>query len=672
LESRLLARGEVISHGSLWLAVALLLVAPSVHALDPSRQVSQYGHTAWTLQDGVLPGAPTAMAQTADGYLWIATRGGLVRFDGVRFAPFAPPAGEKLRTTRILTLRAASDGSLWIGTRSSLERWHDGHLKVYETPRSQIPSIVEGPGGKIWFTRMSLSDTEGPLCEVQNQNVVCHGIAGGVPISVGRQVTVDADGAFWVVSDNRLMRWHGGAARTWIPPGIDPSEAGDVLHTVARTRDGSVWVGATQPTQGLGLLQLVDDKLQSYVTPQLDGRKLSVSPMVEDRDGALWIGTQDAGVYRLYKDQVSHYGSGDGLSSDTVQNIFEDREGTVWVLTTRGIDAFRDIRVASFTSREGLSADLANGVLATRDGAVWINTWHWLDVLRDGKVTSLKPRKDFPGDEVISMYEDRSGAIWMGIDEDLAVYEAGRFHPIRRADGSSPSARGTTQDIAGDIWVMSATEPFRPLLVRIRNRVIVEERADIPFQHRVIVADPRGGVWFPLTNGDVARYHEGRLETFEFHRAPGTGIVNGLLAYPDGALVGSSPIGMVGVRSGKTQTMTEANGLPCTEMHAMLGDLRGGLWLYASCGIIFIAAEQVQAWWDDPAAVLQVRLFDALDGAQPARGNFFPNSSVGVDGRLWFTNASVAQVIDPDHLGGNTLAPPVHIEQVVADRSLSC
>ncbi len=652
------------------LLAALPCVAPLAHALDPAREISQYGHATWTLQDGVLPGAPTAMTQTVDGYLWIGTRGGLVRFDGVRFVPFVPADGEKLRSSRILALEAGSDGSLWIGTRSSLERWHGGRLKRYETPRSQIASIARARDGKIWFTRMSLQDDQGPLCEIRDDQVVCHGAADGVPIDIGRRLIVDADGALWTVSDNTLMRWQSGKSRTWLPPGVRPEESSDVIHSLERTRDGTVWVGAVLPGRGLGLLRLVDDELQSYVTPRLDGRKLAVSPILEDRHGALWIGTQDDGVYRLHEGRVSHYGSAQGLSGDTIQDLFEDREGTMWVMTTRGIDAFRDIRIASVTSREGLSADLANGVLATRDGAVWINTWHWLDVLRDGKVTTLSARKDFPGEEVLSMYEDRHGAVWMGIDNALFVYERGRFEPVTRPDGSPAGfIRGITQESTGDIWAMTGGAPPRAILLRIRDRRIAEEIPGIAFQSRTIQADPRGGIWFSLTNGDVARYHEGRLETFEFHREPGTGIVNALVAYPDGSIVGSSPIGMVGVRNGRTQTMTEANGMPCTEIHAMLGDRRGGLWLYAACGIVSIAPDQVQAWWKDPNAVLKFRVFDALDGAQPARGNFYPNASAGPDGRLWFANASVVQVIDPDRLPGNTLAPPVHIEQLVADRT---
>jgi signal transduction histidine kinase len=134
--------------------LTLLLFAPVTFALDGTRSISQYGHTRWTLQEGALPGAPTDMAQTTDDYLWVGTRGGLVRFDGGCFMPFAPPRAEGLLTSSVLSLRAARGGSLWIGTRSGLEHWQNGHLIHYPDTPGAIMSILEDPAGKIWFTRM--------------------------------------------------------------------------------------------------------------------------------------------------------------------------------------------------------------------------------------------------------------------------------------------------------------------------------------------------------------------------------------------------------------------------------------------------------------------------------------------------------------------------------------
>jgi signal transduction histidine kinase/ligand-binding sensor domain-containing protein len=654
------------------LSLLFILSAPAAFALDPSRAITQYGHSVWTVQEGFLPGAPTDMTQTADGYLWIGTRSGLVRFDGVRFVPFTPPPGERLRSNRILSLGSGRDGSLWIGTRSGLHRYHRGQLTFYADAPGWIMSILEDRTGKMWFTRSSINDEKGPLCEVQGDRVVCHGAAAGVSISNGRQLSKDAAGNFWAVSDNTLMRWNAGKARTWLPPGISETDGGktiDVLQSVAVGTDGSIWVGATQPSRGLGLLHLVNDELQPFVTPGLDGRKLAMSLAFVDPQNVLWVGTQDEGLYRVHEGTVTRYRARDGLSGDTVQNLFQDREGTLWVLTTRGIDAFRDLRIVSVTSREGLSADLANAVLAGRDGTVWVNAWHSLDILRDGKITSLSSRNGLPGQEVTALFEDRAGTLWIGVDRDLTVFENGKFSVVRRPDGSPfGTARGLAQDASGDLWVITAN-PF--LLTRIRDRKVVEEipRTTIRVD-RSIVADPREGVWVGQLNGDLGRYRGGKVETIGFHREPASGAIFGLVAHPDGSILGSTSLGLIGWREGKAQTMTATtNGLPCDEIYTVLVDRHGALWLYAACGIVVIPGDQVEAWWKNASTRVGFRVFDALDGAQPAVGNFFPRSSVGPDGRLWFANASVVQVIDPERLGGNTLPPPVQIEQVRADRT---
>jgi signal transduction histidine kinase/ligand-binding sensor domain-containing protein len=659
---------------SLQLALVSFLIGSPALALDPGRSISQYGHTMWTLQEGVLPGAPTDIVQTTDGYIWIGTRSGLVRFDGVRFVPLTPPAGEELRSNRIMALGTSSDGSLWIGTRGpGLTRWHAGHLTHYPDAPGSVMSVLEDRTGKVWFTRMSIRDGGGPLCEVVDKHAICHGTADGVPLKMARQLSADAQGNFWVVSDTTLMRWRGGTSRTWLPPGIqelDQRNVLDALQSVLPGADGSVWVGAMQPSRGLGLLRLIDDRLQPYVTPEFDGRKVSVSRMLLDRQKALWIGTQDDGLYRLYDGRVSHYRSNDGLSADTIQNLFEDREGTLWVLTTRGIEAFRDLPVASVTSREGLSADLANAVLATRDGAVWIDTWHSLDVLRGSKITALKAGHGLPGEEVTLLFEDRAGTVWVGIDQDLTVFERGKFEPIKQPDGRPIGfMEGLTEDAAGDIWALTRDPDASLWRIHARKVVARVPRSVVPFTFDVLAADPHEGVWLSLQNGDLGRYRQDRLETVEFHRAPNSGVIVGLIARPDGSIVGATNLGLVGWRNGKSQTMTTANGLPCNDVHALLTDRHGALWLYASCGVIRVAADQVQAWWQGPNAHLSFRVFDALDGAQPAGANFFPTASLGPDGRVWFANASVVQMIDPERLSGNTLPPPVHIEQIVADRA---
>src|ERR1700688_4866938 len=134
----------------------LFTISPA-GALDTSRQISQYGHTAWRIEDGVFAGAPNVIAQTTDGYLWIGTQAGLTRFDGVRFVSWRPPEGQQLPSSRINSLLGARDGSLWIGTTSGWARWRDGELTNYRDPAGTIMAIHEDSNATIWIARANIS-----------------------------------------------------------------------------------------------------------------------------------------------------------------------------------------------------------------------------------------------------------------------------------------------------------------------------------------------------------------------------------------------------------------------------------------------------------------------------------------------------------------------------------
>src|ERR1700744_6210469 len=149
------------------LANLSLVALPPALALDPDRRISQYGHTLWRIQDGAIS-PPTNIAQTTDGFLWITTAQGLMRFDGVRFVPWQPPQGQNLPGTHFSALLGSRDGSLWIGTTRGLARWEDGQLRTYTDPERPvgIAAIDDDESGTIWATRYGLYAREAPLCRI--------------------------------------------------------------------------------------------------------------------------------------------------------------------------------------------------------------------------------------------------------------------------------------------------------------------------------------------------------------------------------------------------------------------------------------------------------------------------------------------------------------------------
>jgi len=397
-----------------------------------------------------------------------------------------------------------------------------------------------------------------------------------------------------------------------------------------------------------------------FIAPEFDGSTLEVTALLLDRDNSLWVGTLNRGIYRIQGNRVEHFRGSDGLSGDavSVNGLFQDREGNIWIMTSRGIDNFHDIRVASFSTRQGLSSDQVNSVLASRDGTVWIGSYS-LDVLRVGKITSIQPRKGLPGREVTSLLEDRAGRLWVGVDQELSVYERGKFRKIYTGDGRPLGIiRAMTEDVDGSIWAVTASPRHR--LLRIEDLRIREEMSppQLP-PANTLAPDPHGGVWLGLTSGGLARYRNGQMEFFSFNQSSRDGPVHGLLVNSDASVLAATPSGVVGWRNGRVQRLTVRNGLPCDVIYTLISDRKATLWLYAACGLIAIPNAELQRWWKSPDTTVESRLLDVFDGAQPMSTPFRPNASQSPDGRLWFANQNVVQMIDPAHLDGNPILPPV-------------
>jgi PAS domain S-box-containing protein len=639
-----------------------------VAALDTSRQISQYGHTAWRIEDGVFAGTPNVITQTTDGYLWIGTQSGLMQFDGVRFVSWRPPTGNELPSSRITSLLGGRDGSLWIGTGAGLARWRNGNLTNYKDATGSIMAILEDRAGTIWIARANLSDTNGPLCKVTDAGVRCYGRDDGLALPYAVTLANDSLGNIWLAGGLMVSRWQTSSADTYVPAGLNPAEIFNGVLALASTPDGSLWVGLVHAGKGGGLRQFVQGAWKPFVTPKFDGSALEVTKLLVDRDGSLWVGTLNRGIYRIQGNKVEHLGSSDGLSGDAVAGLFQDREGNIWIATARGIDNFHDLRVASFSTRQGLSTDQVNSVLASRDGTVWIGNYS-LDVLRSGKVTSIQPRNGLPGREVTSLLEDRAGRLWVGVDSELSVYEQGKFTKIHTRDGSPLGVvRAMTEDVDGSIWVATRSTENRNRLLCIQDLRIREDFSppQLPLAN-TLAADPHGGVWLGLASGGLARYRNGQMEFIPLNRSPHDGPVHGLLVNSDASALAATASGLVGWQNGRVQSLTVGNGLPCNVIYALIFDKKATLWLYAACGLIAVPNAELQRWWESPDTMVKTTLLDAFDGAQPMSTPLRPNASRSPDGRLWFANENVLQMIDPAHLDGNPTPPPVHVEEIIAD-----
>ena len=648
------------------ITAGLSLAHPAL-CLDPDRSISQFAHTAWRIQDGFDVGA--SIAQTPDGYLWLGTPTGLLRFDGVRFTPYKLPLIDP-PVRNVNYLLGARDGSLWIGTTIGLARLKDGKLQWFSdiAQDSGVSVILEDPEGTIWLTRYRAPKGEGTLCRVEGSGLHCYGEADGIRGTFGYGLTQDDEGNLWFGS-SVLTRWRPGAhAAAYLDQVAKRSGAGPGIHGVAAGEGGAIWATTHAAGPGLGVFWFSKGKWANYVVPGFDGSKVGSDTLFIDREHTLWIGTTTDGLYRVHDGVAEHFSIADGLSGREVDLVFEDHEGNIWVATDGGIDMFRDTAVVSYTEREGLSATWIDAVLARRDGSLWIADGYVIDILKDGHHSSL-PAKGRFDERVGALFEDPHGVVWIGRGNKLFSYTQGKYREIKGPDGSSlayGAISAITQGSEGTLWIMTQ----RHDLLRVENGHAkwVLKKTDSNVDGGELAADHSGGLWIASRTTDTFSYYrDGAVHTVSLNHPEASFTLSSIAVDSDDALIVLSSQGFFRWDGKLWRGLDSHDGLPGGAVFSFLRDEDNAVWIRCQQGLVQIVKSEFDKWLQTGTKPVMT-VFDRLDGASPYRTRMVqPPAARTVDGRLWFAARFSLQMIDPKRTFRNLIPPPVYVEKIIAD-----
>jgi signal transduction histidine kinase/ligand-binding sensor domain-containing protein len=650
--------GKAGTHAIL-LPTTLLVCCACAFALDPSLDISQYGHTAWLARDGFSQGNIASILQMPDGYLWFGTELGLFRFDGVRSVSWEPPGGLIPAGHSIHRLLVTRNGTLWIGSLAGVMSW-DGAKSTYypEFDDQVVESLLEDREGTVWVGGMAGATVGVPglLCAYRKGSKRCYGEDGAFGRTIGA-LHEDSSGNLWAGTQTGLWR---------IQPG-PPLHYPTPFEIIDLTNEGDA--GFIMATRGAGLRQFADGAIKPYPVRGAN----DAGCLLRDRDGGLWIGTANHGLIHLHHGRTDVYSRPNGLSGNEIFSLFEDREGSVWVTTDGGLDRFREFPIITLSVEQGLSSDATESVMMAKDGAVWVGTQSGLNRLQSGQVTVFRKADGLPDDMVQSLFQDDRGRIWVFTHRGLAYFQNGRFIAVQGVEGGD--VHSITGDKDGNLWLSE----YRHLL-HLRNGLLVEQ---IPWselgrnQGAEIVLSGRetGGMWLGFwAFGGVLYFkdHQIRASYLTAQKRQDYDPVADLWLDRDGALWASTQYGgLHRIKDGHVDTLATRNGLPCNAIHWSAEDRDRSLWLYTGCGLLRITRTELDAWIADPNRRIQMTVMDAADGVRIHRnavGPYSPRQAKSNDGKLWFVTGEGVQVVDPYHLVFNKLPPPVHIEKITADR----
>jgi ligand-binding sensor domain-containing protein len=664
----MVARGQALGA----LLLLSILATPGAFGLNPALDVSQYAHTAWNSRDGFTKGEIFRIAQTSDGYLWLGTAFGLYRFDGIKAVPWQPPKDQPLPSSDIRSLAVARDDTFWIGTANGLASWQDGRLTVYpELAGLAIFALLEDREGVIWVGAHGTGD--GKLCEIRRGDVRCHPEISHLGNGVA-SLHQDGKGALWVGLATGVWQWKPGPPRFFPVP--DPAEG---ISSMADGDDSALLIGMRG---AVGRLE--DGKAQVAYPLPIAMRKLRAYRILRDREGGLWVGTV-RGLVHFHQGRTEVFSQADGLTGDSVQRIFEDREGSIWVGTINGLDRFRELPVVTYSTNQGWPIGIALAVLAARDGSIWFNTANGLNRLSGGQLNVYRERHaptDARAREIIvpgfqesstaALFEDSRGRIWASSPKGVGYLENDRFVSAPLPGGYIDTI---SEDSSGNIWATNQNLG----LIEWSPGGRVEQIPWTTFGNKdpapALVPDPvHGGVWLGFYRGGVAYFRDGQIRAkYSVADGLGAGRVNSLRWDKEGGLWAATDGGLSRLKDGHIVTLASNNGLPCDAVHWVIEDDAESLWLGMPCGLVRVARSDYEAWAASAhrtGATIRATVLDTSDGVRnraPA-GPQAPLVAKSSDGKLWFAGLEGISVVDPRHLPFNRLAPPVHIEQIIADR----
>ena len=690
-----------------WLCPWLLFLSVPAYGIDRGRKLDQLHHTLWTYTEGA-PGEVHALAQTTDGYLWLGTATGLFRFDGIRFQPYTPQSGRAFPQRHVASLFAVPDGGLWVGYwYGGVSFIKGGTVTEYGTPEG-LPSravlaFARDRQGAIW-----IAAGKGGLARLEGSRWRTIGADWGFT-GQAHTVFVDHAGTVWVGTPTSVAYLEeGGRQFQSAAQGLLP-----VVQSFAEARDGTLWMAEG----GYGVRPVpLPGKNDGRPEPAV----LVGAPAITfDNQGSLWITTAGNGIRRVpyperltppkikgpsawqfHSSEVEAFSQQNGLTSDYVYCVLQDREGNVWIGTNAGLDRFQQSPVVSVALQPisypgalpipSLHSFTTSALAVGDQGALWASGMGpqvLLKIQEDGIATQLRDRP------VDSAYRGPDGVVWLAtpssvlrIDRERAdgiaskpgavtynyhgAVPAGQGSILRQLDlptaggiAVTPQSRvrAITQDRLGRLWISMGSGTFR---LERSDWTSLESLGGPEGTATAEFTDPEGRIWFGFAN-TVAMLDGDRVRIFAGKDGVQVGAVTSIQIQGTTIWIGGE-FGLEFLNGSQFKPLGPSDGSAFGGIAGIVADPEDGLWFSENRGIIHIHGSQLR---QRGTGRVKFESFDSLDGlTTELRGSLASPSAVQTtDGRIWFATAKGVAWLNPRISHRNTVPPQVSIASILAD-----
>ena len=636
---------------------------------DPKKAITQYTHEVWQTDHGLPQNSITTIKQTKDGFLWLGTQEGLVRFDGVQFTVFDKNNTPQIRDNHIVSLTVDTKGTLWIATLSEgLVTYASGAFKnITNTPQltgTQLRHIYTDAHNAVW-----VSTRDSGVIKIDSLTVSHYTTSNGLISNNTWEVTQDMTERIWIAAEGGISVVDGKTILSFTEKdGLAAKENYGLLGA----HSGEMWVGGR-------------NGLQKFL---LENNRLKLLLTLTKNDGLPGLGTYE---------------------------MTADQQGNMWIAGNKGLARYHTGQLSSFTEADGLSERYVNTVFVDREGNLWIGTeGGGLNVLKDGIFTSYSVKEGLPANNAWTIFEDRQKNLWIGTDEGVVLFEQGKGikRTYNKKEGLSHGVVWSiTQDRNDAIWVATISG-----LNKIVNQKIVPLPNDLKFENDAInclYTDVKGIIWVGTSGRGLYKLEHEKKYTF----TPGNGITNQFINVitndrHGNIIIGSDGDGLLIMNNDTVvERYSTKNGLASNFINSLYVDSANNIWI-GTLGkglslfdgktfknftvknglfddVIFQILEDNfhRMWFSCNRGIFQVdrqQFFDVLRGtskhivytaygkengmnSSECNGGTAPAGWKTSNGNLWFPTSRGITMVDPNNIAINMQSPLVVIEDLFID-----
>lgn len=630
--------------------------------LSTAKRITQYHLDSWQEVQGLKHNSIISIAQSSDGYLWLATYAELYRFDGVTFKNYETILDNALPRT----LFQDSQGRMWIGTTNGLYSYANGAFTRLpldaSLPQRTISAVSELHDGTLLFgTQTGIFSYDGT--KFQNRSIEFDAVNSSIWC-----ITETSDGEIWIGTDKGVRR----KTASFVEQ-IDTT-SGFLQHNIVRSiiedRFGNIWIG----TGGGGITRYRNGVFSTFTTK--DGLPSNVIRVLyEDRNGSVWIGSSGGGLSRYLNGRFETLTSVDGLTTDVIWALCQDREGSLWIGTGGGgLNRLRDSRFTALTKKEGIGNNFLWTVYEDNRGVQWIGTngggiTSWENGTAKTYTVGTTPLSNI----VRTVVDDNKGKIWVGTSDGVFNSSSSPPHEFRRfAPITAKLIYTITRMKDNSIWFGTQNNGAYSIL-NGKVRQYTTANGLINNSVRTITQHPNGSIWFGTDSGIVILTTA--KDKNEWTVFPHNAVLLGdeiREVYIDADSVVWVGTDRSGLRRFKGNSVTQygpAQGYDAVAVHEIQEDDLGNLWLTCNKGIFRVSKSELNAIAEKASDRADFRLFGIVDGmgSSECNGGSQPAGWKMRNGTIWFPTMKGVTIISPQKLPTNTIIPPVFIEKLTAD-----